>query len=150
MTISSSVLSAAGPKKYNRIPSTISPMITQAIKRVVWVTVIIYSPPLITPAASQYSPRSFAPHRAEVSIKRNRTGKSGLSPRATQPNAREAKRPSCLLQWPRQSLASSPTAFRGRGYRPGLGSNSVVRRSCRNAFGERAARSNAPGVAGAH
>jgi hypothetical protein len=41
MTISSSVLSAAGPNKYNTIPSTISPTITQASKRVVCVTVII-------------------------------------------------------------------------------------------------------------
>ena len=41
MTISSSVLSAAGPNKYNRIPSTISPTITQASNRVVCVTVII-------------------------------------------------------------------------------------------------------------
>jgi hypothetical protein len=34
MTISSSVLNAAGPNKYSRIPSTISPTITQASKRV--------------------------------------------------------------------------------------------------------------------
>lgn len=31
-------------------------------------------------------------------VKRNRTAKSGLSPRATQPNACEAKRPRCLFQ----------------------------------------------------
>jgi integrase len=41
MTISSSVRSAAGPNKYNRIPSRISPRITQANNRVVCVTVII-------------------------------------------------------------------------------------------------------------
>jgi hypothetical protein len=41
MTISSSLLSAAGPNKYNRIASAISPTITQASKRVVCVTVII-------------------------------------------------------------------------------------------------------------
>jgi hypothetical protein len=41
MTISSSVLSAAGPNKYSRIPSTISPRITQASNRVVCVTVIM-------------------------------------------------------------------------------------------------------------
>jgi hypothetical protein len=45
MTISSSVLSAAGPNKYIRAPSTISPTITRGIKRAVCVTVImVYSP----------------------------------------------------------------------------------------------------------
>ena len=66
---------------------------------------------------------------AELSINRNRTGKSGLSPRATQPNAREAERPTGLLQWPQQSLASSPAAFRSRGWRPCAISSSRPSRS---------------------
>jgi hypothetical protein len=45
MMINSSLRSAEGPKTYNRIASRISPAITQAIRRVVCVTVImVYSP----------------------------------------------------------------------------------------------------------
>ena len=42
--IISSVLISTGPKKYNRIPITIRPAITQASKRVVCVVVIIGYP----------------------------------------------------------------------------------------------------------
>jgi hypothetical protein len=45
MTTSSSVRGAAGPKRYATIPSRISPTITQAINRVVCVTVIM--PPML-------------------------------------------------------------------------------------------------------
>jgi len=45
MTISSSVSSSAGPKKCNRAPNTISPTITQGIKRLACLTVsMAYSP----------------------------------------------------------------------------------------------------------
>jgi hypothetical protein len=74
MTMSSSVLSAAGPNKYNRIPSTISPTITQAIKRVVCVTVIMaYSPAQIrfglTNAANVQSSRASQAAKPESKIR---------------------------------------------------------------------------------
>jgi hypothetical protein len=58
MTTSSSVRSAAGPKRYDRIPNRISPTITQANSWVVCATVMTYSPPQSS-SASRFTADAF-------------------------------------------------------------------------------------------